>query len=109
MHGHWNTLQASQLGRRRLHLIWIVSRIIIGYERTNKQRNTLRFRHDLQFMDSRGSAVALRGVKRSMLTVGRDMTDGRGTHNRNEIDEETNEQKRSYKNVEPRTRSDGDS
>lgn len=37
-------------------------------------RNTFRFRHDLQFMDSRGSAVARRGVKRSMLTVGRDMT-----------------------------------
>ena len=40
--------------------------------------NTFRFRHDLQFMDSRGSAVARRGVKRSMLTVGRDMTEQSG-------------------------------
>jgi hypothetical protein len=32
---------------------------------------TFRFRQDLQFMDSRGSAVTRRGVSRSMLTAGR--------------------------------------
>lgn len=36
-------------------------------------KNTFRFLQDLQFMDSRGSAVARRGVTRSMLTVGRDI------------------------------------
>jgi hypothetical protein len=36
---------------------------------------TFRFRHDLQFMDSRGSAVTRRGVSRSILTVGREITE----------------------------------
>lgn len=34
---------------------------------------TLRLRQDLQFMASRGSTVARRGVKRSILTCGRDI------------------------------------
>jgi hypothetical protein len=36
---------------------------------------TFRFRQDLQFMDSRGSAVTRRGVSRSILTVGREITE----------------------------------
>lgn len=34
---------------------------------------TFRFLQDLQFIDSRGSAWTRRGVRRSMLTWGRDM------------------------------------
>ena len=39
-------------------------------------RLTLRLRQDLQFIVSRGSTVARRGVRRSMLTWGRDMACG---------------------------------
>ena len=35
--------------------------------------STFRFLQDLQFIDSRGSAWTRRGVRRSMLTWGRDM------------------------------------
>lgn len=42
---------------------------------------TLRFRHDLQFIDSRGSLLILRVGRRSIPTCGRDMAaraEGRG-------------------------------
>jgi hypothetical protein len=47
--GHWKTWHASQDGRNRLHFI-------------------LRFRHDLQFIDSRGSLLSRRVGSRSIPT-----------------------------------------
>jgi hypothetical protein len=45
-----------------------------GFPRTlNAIQRTLRFRHDLQFIDSRGSLHIRRVGSRSMLTCGRDM------------------------------------
>jgi hypothetical protein len=41
--------------------------------RRGTQKHTLRFRHDLQFMDSRGSLLMRRVGRRSMLTWGRGM------------------------------------
>lgn len=41
---------------------------------------TFLLRQDLQFIDSRGSIVARRGVRRSMLTVGRDIAHGQQSH-----------------------------
>ena len=54
MQGHWKTWHASHEGLNRLHLI-------------------LRFRQDLQFMDSRGSLLMRRVGSRSIPTCGRDM------------------------------------
>lgn len=42
--------------------------------RKEKEDNTFLFRQDLQFIDSRGSAMTRRGVRRSILTCGRDIT-----------------------------------
>lgn len=42
------------------------------------ERPTFLLRQDLQFIVSRGSTVARRGVSRSMLTCGRDMGGGHG-------------------------------
>lgn len=39
----------------------------------SENNNTLRFLHDLQFMDSRGSFVGRRAGSRSIPTCGRDM------------------------------------
>jgi hypothetical protein len=68
MHGHWKTWQASQVGRNRLHLIWK------NYQRGGKSsyvhRQTFRFRHDLQFIDSRGSLLMRRAGSRSIPTWG---------------------------------------
>lgn len=72
MHGHWKTLHASQLGRIRLHLI---CKLEADPETGEETKLTFRFRQDLQFMDSRGSAVTRRGVSRSILTAGREITE----------------------------------
>lgn len=42
-------------------------------ERKSREDLTFLLRQDLQFMASRGSTVARRGVRRSMLTCGRDI------------------------------------
>lgn len=44
--------------------------------RRRTRRHTFLLRQDLQFIASRGSIVARRGVRRSILTVGRDMAHG---------------------------------
>lgn len=93
MQGHWKTLQASQLGRSRLHLIWKNCDQFFRVDRERPRGDwtgerqvkrdvrgcwklTLRLRQDLQFIASRGSTVARRGVNRSMLTCGRDIAHG---------------------------------
>lgn len=43
-------------------------------EISGAERLTFLLRQDLQFMASRGSTVARRGARRSMVTCGRDMT-----------------------------------
>jgi hypothetical protein len=68
MHGHWKTWQASQVGRNRLHLIW--GNLSAGRKILFKYQQTLRFRHDLQFIDSRGSLLMRRAGSRSMPTWG---------------------------------------
>jgi hypothetical protein len=80
--GHWKTLQASQVGRMRLHLIYGLKScsqrwtIIFrgGLEEPCPYDSfTFLFRQDLQFIDSRGSLINRRGPRRSILTCGRDM------------------------------------
>lgn len=44
-----------------------------GFPSDRGEPHTLRFRHDLQFIDSRGSLLMRRVGRRSMLTWGRTM------------------------------------
>jgi hypothetical protein len=87
IHGHWNIWHASHAGRRRLHLIYILRRQRNAEHQKNRNcfhetwylhERTLRFRHDLQFMDSLGSLLMRRVGSLSMLTWARGMG-ARGT------------------------------
>ena len=69
MQGHWKTWQASQVGRNRLHLIW--KNYQTGGKSPAVDQLALRFRHDLQFIDSRGSLLMRRAGSRSIPTWGR--------------------------------------
>jgi hypothetical protein len=68
-------LQASQVGRRRLHFIW--NGESMANCRVDDAERTFRLRHDLQFIDSLGKSESTRRVgSRSIPICGRDMSVG---------------------------------